>query len=82
MTLASGVAGTSDLASPGTPGNSAAGPQGQQSAQDQQAQQQAEARQNEGDELLQSGNVPGVPGQIPCVSYANAQEPSSRRSFR
>ncbi len=51
-----------NLASPGTPGNSAPSPQ---SAQDQQAQQQAESQQNEGDELLQSGNVPGVPGQIP-----------------
>ena len=51
-----------DLASPG---NSAASPQGQQSLEDQQAQQQAEAQQNEGDELLQSGEVPGVPGQIP-----------------
>jgi hypothetical protein len=54
-----------DLASPGNPGNSAASPQGQQTLEDQQAQQQAEAQQNQGDELLQSGNVPGVPGQIP-----------------
>jgi hypothetical protein len=54
-----------DLASPGNPGNSAASPQGQQTLEDQQAQQQAEAQQNEGDELLQSGNVPGVSGQIP-----------------
>ena len=54
-----------DPASPGNPGNSAASPQGQQSLEGQQAQQQAEAQQNEGDELLQSGNVPGVPGQIP-----------------
>jgi len=40
-------------------------PAGQQTPQDQQAQQQAEAQQNQGDELLQYGNVPGVPGQIP-----------------
>jgi len=46
-------------------GASAASPQGQQTPQDQQAQQQTEAQQNQGDELLQSGNVPGVPGQIP-----------------
>jgi len=31
----------------------------------QRTERQAEARQNDGDELLQSGNVPGVPGQIP-----------------
>ena len=54
-----------DLNCNSSTGNSGASPQGQQSAQDQQAQQQAEAQQNEGDELLQSGNVPGVPGQIP-----------------
>ena len=51
-----------DLSGSGTAGNPAATPQDQQ---DQQAQQQAQAQQNEGDELLQSGNVPGVPGQIP-----------------
>ena len=51
-----------DLSSPATPASSAAPPQ---DSQDQQAQQQAEAQQNEGDELLQSQNVPGVPGQIP-----------------
>ncbi len=50
-----------DVASPGNPGNSAASPQGQQALQDQQAQQQAEAQQNVGDELLQSGDVPGQP---------------------
>ncbi len=50
-----------DVASPGNPGNSAASPQGQQTLQDQQAQQQAEAQQNVGDELLQTGEVPGQP---------------------
>ncbi|WP_082690690.1 hypothetical protein [Mycobacterium sp. M26] len=54
-----------DLASPGNPGNSVSSPQGQRTMEDQQAQQQAEAQQNQGDELLQSGEVPGVPGQIP-----------------
>lgn len=54
-----------DLASPGNPGNSAASPEGRQAQEGQQAQQQAEAQQNEGDELLQSGDIPGVPGQIP-----------------
>lgn len=54
-----------DLASPGNPGNSAASPQGRQTQEDQQAQQQAAAQQNQGDELLQSGEVPTVPGQIP-----------------
>ena len=52
---------SAELANPGNPGNSAASPQGQQTLED----QQAEAQQNEGDELLQSGNGPGVPGQIP-----------------
>ena len=45
------------VASPGNPGNSAASPQGQQTLQDQQAQQQAQAQQNVGDELLQSGDA-------------------------
>jgi len=53
------------VASPGNPGNSAASPQGQQTLQDQQAQQQAQAQQNVGDELMQSGDVPGAPGQVP-----------------
>jgi hypothetical protein len=51
------------VASPGNPGNSVASPAGQQSLQDQQAQQQAQAQQNVGDELLQSGNAPGQPGR-------------------
>jgi hypothetical protein len=49
------------VASPGEPGNSAASPQGQQTLQDQQAQ----AQQNVGDELLQAGDTPGQPVQIP-----------------
>ena len=54
-----------DSAGTGVPGNAPAATPGSTSLQDQQAQQQAQAQQNEGDELLQSGNVPGVPGQIP-----------------
>lgn len=55
-----------DQASGGTAGNAAAGPQAQaQDQQDRQAQQQAEAQQNQGDELLQSQEVPLVPGQVP-----------------
>lgn len=54
-----------DLASQGNPGNSAASPGDRQAQEDQQAQRQAEAEQNQGDELLQSGEVPTVPGQIP-----------------
>jgi len=52
------------IATPGNPGNSAASPQGQQTLQDQQAQQQAQAQQNVGDELLQSGDAP-QPAPIP-----------------
>lgn len=52
---------SADAAGPGNPGPPAAS----QSLQDQQAQQQAQAQQNMGDELLQSGNVPGVPNPIP-----------------
>ncbi|MCX2928788.1 hypothetical protein ORI20_00780 [Mycobacterium sp. CVI_P3] len=54
-----------DVASPGNPGNSVASPEGRQAREAQEAQQQAESQQNVGDELLQSGDVPGQPAPIP-----------------
>lgn len=46
-------------------GNAAADPQAAQDQRDQQAQQQAEAQQNQGDELLQSGDLPPARNPIP-----------------